>query len=555
MTLLSNRHLIRGLLLIGALLVQLTAQTQGLELFPLTRASQAKTDKKVPPPPLVSIFSNSSLPDRGLKLRLAEVAPKPKSSVLPLLAEKLRKLQVDINSIDTRLQLIKAGKSEEQLSKDPDYQRLNTEFKDLGTKRDILSAEQKQKEIEEENIRQTQGAVKDALQRQLNIINENYLNRVRLAITEENIEARRVLDSYQAEVEKIRKYQTTYWDSIPKPELASAEMRTADKAHLQFYRSLTKLEVQLADADKGYIAFKAAKDSLDKYVMNVADTSKASIRNFDRHIKYLQDTEPPLIAKLDTLHNSLTRYNQNVDKWKVDFKAAQDKKAGSANNLTALPAITGIKGTGLYIPAVSVIGSHRGGTDESPTITSIKLFTALGGPGDENDVPSKRGTERLFIPEASTFGFSANAAFAFSHASRKSPVMGIVVGAAYLDKRMTPDSMNTFTTGVASVRANLEWYLLPDVLMVYGGVNSLTFLTSRDQVTEHYTTNQPKDVYGFTTAGVRAILKPGGEASGVSFLFDLGFIFKGDNVRKFVPNDDFTITTIRATLAKNFALR
>ena len=550
-------HLKSWLLLASALLLHLTAQAQGLELFPLTRTGPASARKAVPPLPLVSIFNNNLLPDRGLKLRLAEVAPKLPEPKSPGRTKQLQELDEEIKYKSIPRDKMHVGKTREQIEKlaeDPEYKRMQDELNVLIKRREHLDAELKKMRDEEEEAKGTQLVVKGALQRQLNVLNETYLNRLRPIITEENIDARRVLDSYRAEIEKIRKYQNTYWDSIPKPELASAEMRAADKAHWQFSRTLTKLEAQLTDASTGYKAFKAAKDSLDNYIMNVADTSKASIRNFDRHIKYLQDTEPPLVVKLDTLHNSLARYNQNVEKWQAAFKAAQDKKATSANNLTALPALTGIRGTGLYIPAVSVVGSHRGGTDESPTITSVKLFTALGGTDNTNDVPSQRGTERLFIPEASTFGFSANAAFAFSHASRKSPVMGVVIGAAYLDKLMKPDSLRTFTTSVASVRAQLEWYLIPDVLMAYGGVNSLTFLTSRDQVTEHYTTSRPKDVYGFTTAGVKAILKPGGDASGVSFLFDLGFIFKSANVRKFVPNDDFTITTIRATVAKNFAL-
>lgn len=551
-------HFKAGLLLMGILVLHLTTYAQGLELFPITRADKSSPSKALPPPPAVSIHSNNFLQDRNLKLRLAEVVPKAIPSELPRLLAERQQAQAEVDEKAAIRDIVKnkaiAEKKEPAVyENEPEYIVAKAAVDVALAKRAAADEAIKKKIPEEANAQRFRAETRGALQRQLNIINDTYLSKLRVDVTEKNIGYKQKLDSHKAAISKIQAYQNKYWDSIPKPELESAEMRAGDKAHWQFYRKLTKLETQLSAADTAYKAFRAAKDSLNNYTMDVADTSKASIRKFDQHIQYLQRSEPILIVRLDTLQNSLTQYNQLVAKWQEAFKAAQDKKAGSDNNLTALPALTSIKGASLYIPAVSVIGSHRGGTDESPTITSIKLFTALGSP--DKNVRSERGTERLFIPDASTFGFSADAAFAFTHASRKAPIIGIVVGASYLDKLMTPDTLTSFTTGTVTARISLEYYLIADVLMVYGGFNSLSFLTERDRVTTHYTTTRPKDVYGFANAGVRAILKPGGDKSGVSFLFDLGFVFKGDNVKTFVPNDDFTITTIRATIAKNFALR
>ncbi|MBJ6146384.1 hypothetical protein [Hymenobacter sp. BT559] len=548
------------LLLVGALLGQLAARAQGLELFTLTRADSKLTEKMVPAPPEVPVYANSFLQERSLKLRLAEVAPKPAPSEIPRLQAERQQAQNEVDAkaaardaVKNKLILETRNLESKDYLSQPEYIAAQKIASEAVAKRDALDKAIERKAVEESTSQRNRTETKAALQRQLNVINDAYLTRLRVDITKRDMNYEQALKSHTAAVNQIRAYENKYWDSIPQPELVSKDMREADKAHWQFYRKLTKLETQLTDATVAYDVFERARDSLTAYTMNVMDTSATSLRRYDQHIQYIQDSEPDLIVKLDTLQRNLTSYNLNVTKWKATFKAAQDKKTASDNNLTALPALTSIKGSSLYIPAVSVIGSHRGGTDASPTITSIKLFTALGSTA--NDVRSKRGTERLFIADASTFGFSADAALAFTHAARKTPVLGVVLGASYLDKLMTPDTLTSFTTGVFTARISLEYYVIADVLMVYGGFNSLSFLTERDRVTNHFTTTRPKDVYGFANAGVRAILKPGGEKSGVSFLFDLGFVLKGDNVKTFVPNDDFTITTIRATVAKNFALR
>ena len=546
----------KWLLLLGALALHLTAHAQGMELFSLTQTSKTVAEKAVPAPPVVSVLNNDFLIERNFNLQLAEIAPKLVPSELPRIKAEIKQVQeaIDFKSAIRTIIENQAKNANKPLEQDTAYKATQKQINTLTEKRSNLEQAYYSKAKEEAGATQIRKAVQGALQLQLNLIYDRQLRNLRSSSDENKRAYRQALDSRHTAVEKIRAYQNKYWDSIPDPTLESTVMREADKAHWQFYRKLVKLESQLAEANTAYAAFKASKDSLDAYTLNIADTSATSRVAYNKYVRSIQRTNTPVAIKLDTLQNTLTRYNQQVAKWQEAFKAAQDKKAASSNNVTAPVALTSLKGASLYIPSVSVIGSHRGGDDDSPTISSIKLFTALGGP--DKDVRSKRGTERLFIPDASTFGFSADIAFSFTHPARKSPVMGIVLGASYLDKLMTPDSSMTFTTGIVTARVSLEYYLIPDVLMVYGGFNSLTFLTDRDLVTEHYTTARPKDVYGFTNAGVRAILKPGGsDKSGISFLFDLGFVFKGDNVKSFVPNDDFTITTIRATVAKNFALR
>jgi hypothetical protein len=432
---------------------------------------------------------------------------------------------------------------------DPAKKQQQDSINVLVEERSKLDAIIEQQRRETTSIKQE----RDKLRRRLTAVYEDQLSKLRTDVANNTILQKQSLTSYKDEITKIRQYQNDYWDKIDDSALVDKELKESTKTYRGFGQQLEKLEQQLGEATTAYELFQKAAQSLNTYRLDLSDTTGTGEKAYNTQLTNIQRTTSVLVEKIDTVRNSLTAYNQRVKSWENAFKAKQEKNA-SNDNITALPALTSVKGASLYIPAVSVIGSHRGGSDDSPNIYSIKLFTALGSTDKTDDVPSKCGTERLFIPDASTFGFSADAAFAFNYAGKKSPVLGVVIGASYLDKLMTPDSLHTFTTGVATARVSLEWYVIPNALMLYGGVNSLTFLTNRDQVIEHYTTTRPKDMYGFTNAGVRAILNLSKD-NNISFLFDLGFVLKGDNVKSFVPNDDLTITTIRVTLAKNFALR
>ncbi|GAA4351766.1 hypothetical protein GCM10023185_10720 [Hymenobacter saemangeumensis] len=532
-------------LLAGSVLFNITAQAQGLELFSITQAEKGTANKSTLSPPRVSVIDNSAQVEQNYNLIRADTTALTRSTQLPLIIG-----QIQLN----RTEYLAAATARNAAAKDsPEQKALQARINELEAANKKLLEDYTRKQKEELASRLVQDEVHSKLLARLHALYEEQLSKLRIDVSKNMVLQRQALDSHAENIKKLRQYQTEYWDKMP--ELVDIEaMYSSNKAYRAFDRELTTLEQKLKNANASYATFQKAGGNLAAYKLSPTDTTTAARKAYNHQLTTVQQATTDLTAKVDTVRAGLEAYNQKVDKWKGEFKAEQDKKIANENNLTALPALTSIKGSSLFIPAVSLIGSHRGGDINSPNMYSLKLFTALGGTDNANGVTSKRGTERLFISDASTFGFSADALISLKYAERKRPVMGVTLGIAYLDKLMTPDSLHSFTTGVTTARAGLEWYLIPDVLLLYGGVNSLTFLTNRNQITDYYTSTRPKDLYFFGNGGIRAILNVSKE-SRISFLFDLGFVFKDDNVRKFVPNDDFTITTIRATLAKNFMLR
>ncbi|UOG74646.1 hypothetical protein MTX78_21325 [Hymenobacter tibetensis] len=546
MTLLFTRHLTRGLLLISALLVQLTAHAQ-LELFSITKSDNSVIQKAGSLPPTVNVFDNRAQQERNYNIQLVDTTPSPSppKSELPKLSIEVAKKELQIDSVASIRDRAKDNKqTEEQNKQNEVVQRL------IKEKNELVAFYTKRQE-EEAAFRRSLTQNSDALKRQLHDIYEEQLGNLRIKARENNSAYKLQLNAYRTSLQTIKKYKDEQKAADDLDKEGAIEWY---KAYREFDEDVRLLGDQLAEADTAYTIFQKSANALDIYKIGPIDTSRANRIEYNRISINLQTATTILSQKLDTVGNRLRAYNQKIEVWEKTFETQQATKAAADDNIIAQPVLTSITGTGVVIPAVTLIGSHRGGDVNSPNMYSIRLFTALASTDNTKNIPSERGSERLFIPEASTFGFTANATFAMKYADRKEPVMGVTIGAAYLDKLMTPDTLTSFKTGVATLRGGLEWYLIPDVFMLYGAVNSLSFLTSRQQLTDHFTTTRPKDIYFFPDAGARAILKLSKE-KGVTFLFDLGFVVKNEAVRKFAPNNDFVITTIRATLAKNFALR
>ncbi|MCC3156008.1 hypothetical protein LJ737_02105 [Hymenobacter sp. 15J16-1T3B] len=538
-------------LLCVALFSQLVAHAQ-LELLTITKSPQTTSTQTIVIPQSATILDNSVQQERNYNAQLIDTTPlpKPPASSLPLIQANVTRKVIQIDSLSSIRDQAKALKQAKEVERIQDvieyYDRQKTQ----------LVADYERQKAEEAELRRNMTKVQEALKRQIRDIYEDQLSKLRADVTKNSLLLKESLDSHTTEIQKIKQFKDS---QTPADSLDKDLTATWYKAYRGFDADVRNLELRLADATASYRDFAKVTSAFASYKIGAIDTSSAQKKEYNQQITNVQRATTDLTLKLDSVRFQLTAYNQKLKDWAESFRSQQAAKAKLAaaasneSNLTALPALTGIKGTGLFIPAVSLIGSRRNGTAESPHMYSLRLFTALGGTDNANDVPSKRGTERLFIADASSFGFSGNAVWAMKYGKRPDAVMGVSFGAAYLDKLMTPDTITHFTSGVATMRAGLECYLIPNVLLLYGGVNSLSFLTNRNQIASHFTDTRPKDVYFYPDAGARAILNVS-QKSGVTFLFELGFVVKNNDVRKFVPNDDFVITTLRATLAKNFAL-
>ena len=536
------------LLLIGALLAHLAAYAQ-LELLTITKSPQTTVKQTIVIPQSATILDNSAEQERNYNAQTIDTTPLPvpPASTLPRIQANVTRKVIQIDSLS----------GIRKQTKDPaELKRVQEIIEYYDRQKAQLIAQYEQQKAEETELRRNMTQVQESLRRRLRDIYEEQLGKLRSDVTKNSVLLKTTLDSYTTEIQKIKQFKD---NQTPSDSLDKEQTATWYKAYRGFDADVRDLELKLAAANGSYQEFTRVTNSFALYKLGAIDTSNAQKTEYNRQITLVQQVTTDLTQKLDTVRDQLAAYNKKLKTWSDEFKSQQLAKAkqlaaaSTENNLTALPALTGIKGTGLFIPAVSVIGSHREGDFDSPRMYSIRLFTALGGTDNANDVPSKRGTERLFINDASSFGFSGNALWTMKYDKKPDPVMGVSFGAAYLDKLMTPDTLTRFTTGVATARLGLEYYLIPNVLLVYGGINSLSFLTNRNQVTTHFTETRPKDLYFYPDAGARAILNVS-QKSGVSFLFELGFVVKNNDVRKFVPNDDFVITTLRATLAKNFTL-
>lgn len=393
------------------------------------------------------------------------------------------------------------------------------------------------------------------LRRRLNKIYTDELKKLQTNFKKNSSLFKNNIDSLAAQVTQISTYNTQYW--LHRPAVEDVDLVFAsDSAYQAFYKELLLLQKRLTvvQGSQAYFqtvgaqlaAFKASPD-------DVTDGGKGE-NTYNDLFRTAQTATDSVSNQLAYMRSELNSYNQKITAWSRKFA---DKSKDSATNLTTIPALTsGVGGVRMVIPTIDAIASRRVDINkESSAFLALRLFTAFGGQGDTKRTNQERGGERLFIREASNFGFSTDASFAFVPAGSKAKKMlAITIGAAYLDKFLTPDSLRSFTTGTVTSRLGFDFSPVPGVISIYANLNTISFLTNRSQVEKYYTTTRPKDMYGFTNLGVRAYFTLDKNKGGTGLEFDIGFIYKGGNVQTFVPNEDVTITTIKATFVKSFSL-
>jgi hypothetical protein len=268
--------------------------------------------------------------------------------------------------------------------------------------------------------------------------------------------------------------------------------------------------------------------------------------------------EKLLRKELDIVMKSLFKSMRDIAFIYKFYKVSDDKPE---ENLKTLAGITQPIGeSGKLVPNISVIGFKNVSSENSNASAQLKLFL---GPGN-NDKNTISTVYKLFIPEASQFGFMADFSWGFIESSKsfsvnkdtKQPVkkLGINLGAYYLSKGMVrPKDSSTYSVGMIQFKSGLQYVVIGRVLSIYANVNPFFFSDGVEQFQLNF--NYDKKLKAFVDFGVNCYLDlaPAAKVSGLFLDFDLGFIVSGESVKSLLPTSDPLIPRIKISLVKGFA--
>jgi hypothetical protein len=546
-------------------LVILTLSTPAaaqLSLLNMTKAANQQSSTP-PPPPKALLINAQSLGESNYNI--VPIADTTSQSLVPFPVQQRRRRKVLQNQLDT---LAKQNQRTLQaltaLKNNASQAAIDRLTKKIQRNTDSLSNIIKQQTRSLRRADSTRVLAELALRRehltQLDRLLVNYEANIRLYGD--------TLKPTDKKLQDIEQFFATYWKALPDaPNVALVFASDSAENSLQ-YKYLPRLNILNAELHQRYERFKALLPNLKKLRQDLqaeinflqtgvsrVDTLQTSKVRYNALTKHAQTVTDSLLISFRAQELASERYNKARQDWELAYKTR--KNNGKDDNISALPAITSVPGTRLLVPEISTIGSRRIDSGNQSYFLALKLFTALGS-ATAAPANRERGTERLFIRDASSFGLSADATFSYvpsAQSARNGNAVALLVGGAYLDKLMTPDTTRNYNVGTASFRLGVEVAPVPQALTLYCHLNGLAFLTNRAAFQRDYV--QPsaklKDVYTFLTVGAKAMFILSNNKT-TALELDLGFILKGDNVRAFVPNEDLTITTIRATLIKNFSL-
>lgn len=256
----------------------------------------------------------------------------------------------------------------------------------------------------------------------------------------------------------------------------------------------------------------------------------------------------------------IVKVNKDIDRLNaIAAKIIKDRaaEASEEEKLAALGGINKIFGDhGAVTPNVSILGQKKFVSKEQSSIYGeVKLIIGANDDNKENT-----GVNKLFIPEASNFGFMTDFSFGFIGADKKPKFneefnhyeqrLGINLGIYYLGKKLQPDTLTNFNTTVFHVKLGIEYVLIPNVLSAYFNTNQLLVTTNIKTFEKYYP--EAKRIRSFSSFGVQSYLELNKKA-GFFLLINLGFVGVNDDVNTWLNSADSVIPNVKLSLVKNFS--
>jgi predicted nucleic acid-binding Zn-ribbon protein len=242
------------------------------------------------------------------------------------------------------------------------------------------------------------------------------------------------------------------------------------------------------------------------------------------------------------------------------YKKYTAKTDDDTKDVQAIAGITQPLGKqGQLVPTISILGFKSVSDENSSVSSQLKLFVGANA----QDQKTFNSNYKLFIPEMSTFGFTADFSLGFIPSTKsykvdevlKQPIkkLGMNLGAYYFNKSLNRliDS-SEFSVGELQFKAGLQYIVIGKVLSIYANVNSFFITNGVDKFKESF--SYGKKLVGFIDFGLDCYLDlvDKSKGGGLYIDFDLGFISAGGDVKGLVPGGDPLIPRIKISLVKGF---
>ncbi len=304
--------------------------------------------------------------------------------------------------------------------------------------------------------------------------------------------------------------------------------------------------------DKLY-SFKACNDSLKNVIKYFkTELKKLDTLNYDEQSKKIEKIANEIQEYInDIVASKAKSINDFLDAFNKTIKAKIDKLNGevSDENLSTLPGFTSLLNNPEFTPVVELLaGSSFKHKNEKLHINGvIRLFA--GTTGKKNDSVLIEQRKKLFIPTTSNWGIVSNFTFGTIDDKKKEyKHLGLVLGLGFTGKTISRDTLQNFNSVFFNFKIGAEWAFFKN-LSVYGGFNTVSFLSNIDILNDYFGADRNK-TYTYFDIGARTYLDLGGK-SGFSLLTDINCIFTTPKIREYVfPFNDPAILNIQFGVRK-----
>lgn len=374
------------------------------------------------------------------------------------------------------------------------------------------------------------------------------------------------LDNYKQTISKNRKLTTAGFDTVIKhtnPKYQHIIDSINNKTDIRSEKLEPKLEKMFLRRDtvvKQLTNLKDLQTTAQKFpqiqdeVHSQAQKQRTELNaTSDRYIQAMADFKAEFEAYTKSVNSDIDKLNAIVKKMIDENKA----EPSDEESLSALGGINNIFGEqGALVHNVSIIAQRKFSNNTGSSFYGdVKLF--VGGSNDADK--TKTGINKLFVQEASTYGFITDFVFGFipsNQNSRKSSLtgkeeykLGINLTMGYLGKKLQPDTLTTFNTSLFHLKIGIQYIIIPHVLSAYINTNQLLVATNLDKFSKYY--SDAGRVRSFTSFGIESYLELK-KKSDFYLLLNLGFININRDVNTWMNTTDSVIPNIKLSLVKTF---
>lgn len=269
-------------------------------------------------------------------------------------------------------------------------------------------------------------------------------------------------------------------------------------------------------------------------------TFAAEVKNFNNNVL----TTVNIISEKQKEYNTIENEIKNI------YKKYKEDQKDESGDLKAIANFTQpIADEGKLVPQITVLGFKEENSPNKVVAYNLKLFVSA------SETKSTINSEyRIFIPEASTYGFMADFSLGFAPIAGtvKGKRLGINFGGYYLGKSIIRSKDSTsFNIGLLQFKTGIQYIVVKNALSIYLNFNPY-FVANGNQNFKSVYTDYSNKLNLFTDFGVDCYLNLAKSQKDFFLNFDLGFITKGGDVSSIIKNEDVLIPRIKIGLVKSF---